>query len=85
MCNNWSFFNTVMCMFVVRPSMTETTALGAAVAASAAQGIALWDIKSRKESSEVSIFQPKLQENGKSFVSEACSIELCFHVSCVIM
>ncbi|XP_068207343.1 glycerol kinase-like [Palaemon carinicauda] len=29
---------------VVRPSMTETTALGAAMAAGAAEGIAVWDL-----------------------------------------
>ena len=49
---------------IVRPSMTETTALGAAVAAGAAEGIALWDIKTKKESSDVTIFQPKLDESG---------------------
>jgi hypothetical protein len=54
---------------LVRPSMTETTALGAAVAAGAAEGIALWDIKTKKESSGVSIFQPKLDECGKNFTS----------------
>ncbi len=47
--------------------MTETTALGAAVAAGAAEGIALWDIKTKKESSDVSMFQPRLDESGKNF------------------
>ena len=42
--------------------MTETTALGAAIAAGAAVG--LWDINERKESSEVTTFRPKLPENG---------------------
>ncbi|XP_046854045.1 glycerol kinase-like [Xenia sp. Carnegie-2017] len=46
---------------VVRPSMAETTALGAAVAAAVAEGIALWDISSLTEQTEVSVFQPKLE------------------------
>ena len=45
--------------------MTETTALGAAIAAGAADGIGLWDTKTKKESSDVTIFQPKLDESGK--------------------
>ena len=48
--------------------MTETTALGAAVAAGAAEGIAVWDIKTKNESSDVSIFQPKLDASGKNVV-----------------
>ena len=47
--------------------MTETTALGAAIAAGAADGIGLWDTKTKKESSDVSLFQPKLDESGKSY------------------
>ena len=45
--------------------MTETTALGAAIAAGTADGIGLWDTKTKKESSDVTIFQPKLDESGK--------------------
>lgn len=45
--------------------MAETTALGAAVAAGAADGIGLWDINSKKESCEVTIFKPQVEENGK--------------------
>ena len=47
--------------------MTETTALGAAVAAGAAEGIGLWDINSEKEGCEVEIFKPLLDPNGKKF------------------
>ena len=54
-------------LVVVCPSMTETTALGAAVAAGAAEGIALWDIKKKNENGDVSIFQPKLDASGKKF------------------
>jgi glycerol kinase len=60
-------------LILVRPSMTETTALGAAVAAGAAEGIALWDIKSKNESSDVTIFQPKLDTSGKSVVLFYCT------------
>ncbi|CAB4019362.1 glycerol kinase-like isoform X1 [Paramuricea clavata] len=67
---------------VVRPSMTETTALGAAVAAGAAEGIALWDIKTKKESSGVSIFQPKLDESGKNFTSLKMIIRVFFVFYC---
>lgn len=45
--------------------MAETTALGAAVAAGAADGIGLWDINSKKEGCEVTIFKPQLEENGE--------------------
>lgn len=55
-------------LVLVRPSMTETTALGAAIAAGAAKGIALWDIKTKRESSDVSTFKPKLEESGKNFI-----------------
>lgn len=50
---------------VVRPSMTETTALGAAVAAGAAKGIELWDINSKKEGCEVTIFKPQLEDSER--------------------
>lgn len=45
--------------------MAETTALGAAVAAAVAEGIALWDISSLTEQTEVSVFQPKLEAKGE--------------------
>lgn len=35
-------------ILVVRPSMTETTALGAAMAAGAAEGIGVWDLTTLK-------------------------------------
>lgn len=35
-------------ILVVRPSMTETTALGAAMAAGAAEGIGIWDLTKLK-------------------------------------
>lgn len=57
--------------------MTETTALGAAIAAGAADGIGLWDTKTKKESSDVSIFQPKLDESGMSYdctFSSGCDV-----------
>ena len=56
--------------------MTETTALGAAVAAGAAEGIALWDIKSKNESSDVTIFQPKLDTSGKNVLQNFQTV--CF-------
>lgn len=33
-----------MLLFIARPSMTETTALGAAMAAGSAEGIEVWDL-----------------------------------------
>ena len=45
--------------------MTETTALGAAIAAGAAAGIDLWNIEDKKESSENTTFKPDIQEKGK--------------------
>lgn len=47
--------------------MTETTALGAAVAAGAADGIALWDITKKEQTNDVTIFHPKLDESGETF------------------
>jgi glycerol kinase len=51
----------------VRPSMAETTALGAAMAAGAAEGIGVWDIFS-EDSSNITcdVFKPKISESGKS-------------------
>ena len=58
--------------------MTETTALGAAVAAGAAEGIALWDITTIKDSSDMSVFQPKLDKSGKNSgkISHTCFLNV---------
>jgi len=45
----------------VRPSMPETTALGAAMAAGAAQGIDVWDLHSDDSANIISdVFKPKI-------------------------
>jgi glycerol kinase len=50
----------------VRPSMAETTALGAAMAAGAAEGIEVWDIHSEDYSSIIcDVFKPKFSQSGK--------------------
>jgi glycerol kinase len=46
----------------VRPSMAETTALGAAMAAGCAEGIEVWDIFSEDSSNVVcDVFKPKTE------------------------
>ncbi len=46
---------------VMRPEMSETTALGAAIAAGAARGIDLWDVSTAKENRQrMKTFAPKL-------------------------
>ncbi|XP_076262781.1 glycerol kinase 3-like isoform X3 [Rhynchophorus ferrugineus] len=49
---------------VVRPTMLETTALGAAIAAGSAQGVEVWDAK-KIQATPNDIFVPSISENGK--------------------
>lgn len=49
----------------VRPSMPETTALGAAMAAGAAEGINIWDIVNDSSNIICDVFKPKITQNGK--------------------
>lgn len=52
----------------VRPSMAETTALGAAMAAGSAEGIDVWDIFSEDSSNLVcDVFKPKTEAKGKKY------------------
>lgn len=52
--------------FQVRPSMSETTALGAAMAAGSAEGINVWDINSEDYSKIISdVFEPKITQHGE--------------------
>ena len=50
----------------LRPSMSETTALGAALAAGAAEGIKVWDVYSKHEDDAVPCdeFEPVLGAEG---------------------
>ncbi|OXA60911.1 glycerol kinase isoform X2 [Folsomia candida] len=50
----------------VRPSMSETTALGAAMAAGSAEGINVWDINSEDYSKIISdVFEPKITQHER--------------------
>ena len=53
-------------LLVVRPSMTETTALGAAMAAGAADGIAVWDL-TKLTPLTTDDFSPSILPEGKLF------------------
>lgn len=55
MTSNWQFS--------VRPSMLETTALGAAMAAGRAKGIEVWN-ESDDHAVPVDTFKPRLKEDG---------------------
>lgn len=52
-------------MFSVKPSMPETTALGAAMAAGAAEGVSVWSL-SPEDLSEVTSekFEPQINPEG---------------------
>lgn len=46
--------------------MAETTALGAAMAAGSAEGIAVWDLHKETTESIISdVFSPSISEDGK--------------------
>ena len=53
-------------MFSVRPSMTETTALGAAMAAGVAEGINVWTI-SDTTNITTDTFVPSILQKGMSY------------------
>lgn len=55
-------------MSLVRPLMTEATALGAAIAAGVAEGVAVWDIDNTVDV-PCDTFYPRMSDNGTS-VSE---------------
>lgn len=52
--------------FTVRPQMTETTALGAAVAAGSAEGIGVWDL-SNIQPVPSDTFYPSISLDGKNY------------------
>ena len=52
-------------LFPVVPSMVETTALGAAMAAGAAEGIGVWDMKSASSTIGVTQYKPDMPEKRK--------------------
>ena len=51
-----------MVLLPVVPSMVETTALGAAMAAGAAEGIGVWDMKSASSTIGVTQYKPDMPE-----------------------
>ncbi|XP_030641633.1 glycerol kinase [Chanos chanos] len=58
----------ILCIPVVRPTMSETTALGAAMAAGAAEGVNVWDLTSDSLTSLPSEkFQPKINLEESEF------------------
>ncbi|KAM4861370.1 glycerol kinase-like [Thomomys bottae] len=51
----------ILCIPVVKPSMTETTALGAAMAAGAAEGVGVWDLEDKDmEDVPTERFEPQI-------------------------
>ncbi|XP_019897997.1 glycerol kinase isoform X3 [Esox lucius] len=56
----------ILCIPVVKPSMPETTALGAAMAAGAAEGVSVWSLRP-EDLSEVTSekFEPQINPEGK--------------------
>ena len=51
-------------LFVVVPSMCETTALGAAMAAGAAEGIAVWDLNAVSSTIDTKSYKPSMSHAG---------------------
>lgn len=60
----------LMVLFLVKPSMPETTALGAAMAAGAAEGVSVWSLNP-EDLSEVTSekFEPQINPEGMTQVS----------------
>ncbi|EEC04319.1 glycerol kinase, putative [Ixodes scapularis] len=57
----------VLGICVVRPQMSETTALGAAIAAGAAEGINVWSLDSNKfPSVTTDVFEPSILPTGEA-------------------
>ncbi|KAK0142429.1 Glycerol kinase [Merluccius polli] len=58
----------ILCIPVVKPSMPETTALGAAMAAGAAEGVSVWSLRS-EDLSEVTSekFEPQINPEESEF------------------
>lgn len=60
------FYNQSCSITVVRPSMPETTALGAAMAAGSAEGVGVWSLDSKDLSNiTTDTFNPCIREKGK--------------------
>ncbi|KAK0143760.1 Glycerol kinase [Merluccius polli] len=58
----------ILCIPVVRPTMAETTALGAAMAAGAAEGIKVWDLTAGELPEVVSeTFEPQINSDESEF------------------
>uniref|UniRef100_A0A673ZAG6 glycerol kinase n=1 Tax=Salmo trutta TaxID=8032 RepID=A0A673ZAG6_SALTR len=62
----------ILCIPVVKPSMPETTALGAAMAAGAAEGVSVWSLRP-EDLSEVTSekFEPQINPEGKGHVKHS--------------
>ncbi|KAJ3584703.1 hypothetical protein NHX12_015198 [Muraenolepis orangiensis] len=58
----------ILCIPVVKPSMPETTALGAAMAAGAAEGVSVWSLRP-EDMSEVTCekFEPQINTEESEF------------------
>jgi glycerol kinase len=64
-----------MFILAVRPSMAETTALGAAMAAGFAEGIKVWDLTKESPETIISdVFRPSISEDGKSKLSPGANM-----------
>ena len=64
----------------VRPSMTETTALGAAMAAGAAEGIDVWNMEEGQATTiTTDVFTPSVTQSGLSVSDVHASVS---HVMC---
>lgn len=54
------------CFSVVRPTMPETTALGAAMAAGMAKGVEVWTLNPQDKSQvNTDVFEPAVDPHGK--------------------
>uniref|UniRef100_A0A8C7P4U0 glycerol kinase n=1 Tax=Oncorhynchus mykiss TaxID=8022 RepID=A0A8C7P4U0_ONCMY len=67
----------ILCIPVVKPSMPETTALGAAMAAGAAEGVSVWSLRP-EDLSEVTSekFEPQINPEGKGHVTHCYLISI---------
>lgn len=62
----WAVIECKLYLFTVKPSMPETTALGAAMAAGAAEGVSVWSLNP-EDLTEVTSekFEPQINPEGK--------------------
>lgn len=76
-----SYYFLLVCYFSVRPSMPETTALGAAMAAGCAEEINVWNLDPSKAPKTITdTFVPSIPAKGELFSPFYLSVIILCHL-----